>query len=157
MSRVALVLALAAGFAAMSGAAAADSGHVMVKPEELQWKSVPSLPAGAQIAVLEGDLAKDEAFTMRVKFPANFIVPLHTHPTLERVTVLEGTLHLGIGETFEREKAEALGEGALAIMDAGVPMYGFTGDQPTVIQVNGVGPWGIDYLNPEDDPRQKSN
>ena len=131
------------------------SGHLMVLPDQLEWKDVPSLPPGAKWAALEGDPTKAEPFTMRVQFPANYTIPLHTHPVVERVTVLSGTLHFASGEVFDREKAKPLPPGALAVMGGGVPMYGFTGGEPVVIQVNGVGPWGIDFLNPADDPRKK--
>ena len=129
-------------------------GHLTVSPDAIEWSPVGSLPPGAEAAVLEGDPAKAEPFTMRIKFPANYVVPVHTHPAVERVTVLEGTLHLGIGETFDRDAAMALPEGGLAVMDSGVAMYGFTADEGAVIQLNGEGPWGIDYLDPSQDPRQ---
>jgi hypothetical protein len=29
-------------------------------------------------------------------------------------------------------------------------------DEETVVQINSTGPWGINYVNPKDDPRQKT-
>jgi quercetin dioxygenase-like cupin family protein len=151
MARVSVLM-----LAALPALAGAEGmGHLMVTPDQIEWKDVGSLPAGAKAAVLEGDPAKPEAFTMRLWFPANYTIPLHTHPAVERVTVLEGTLHFGIGEVFDRDKADALPTGTLAVMDVGVAMYGFTGDEPVVIQLNGTGPWGIEYLNPDEDPRKQ--
>lgn len=150
-------IALAAGtFGLASTAFAGDpaEGHLMVTPEELEWRPLGSMPAGATVAVLEGDPSKAEDFTMRIRFPADYIIPLHTHPAVERVTVLDGTLYFGVGDTFDREAADTLEPGTLAVMDVGVPMYGYTGDEPALIQLNGRGPWGIEYLNPEDDPRR---
>jgi quercetin dioxygenase-like cupin family protein len=151
----ALALILAVGLPAAGVAGQGHGGHAMVKPDQIQWQEVPSLPSGAKVAVIEGDPAAEGAFTMRISFPPGYTVPLHTHPTVERVTVLAGTFYLGIGDTFERDEAEALPEGSLAVMDAGVAMFGYTGEEPTVIQINGDGPWGIEYLNPEDDPRKQ--
>lgn len=131
-------------------------GHLMVMPDEIEWSDVGSMPPGAKAAVIEGDPSTAEQFTMRIEFPANYTIPLHTHPAVERVTVLDGTLYFGVGDTFDREKAHALTEGTLAVMDPGVPMYGYTKDEPAVIQLNGVGPWGIEYLDPSEDPRQSS-
>jgi quercetin dioxygenase-like cupin family protein len=148
---------LAAGtWGAASAAPSADAagGHLMVMPDELEWGPVGSLPPGATAVVLEGDPSTAEDFTMRIRFPANYDIPLHTHPAIERVTVLEGTLYFGIGKTFDREAVATLPPGTLAVMDVGVPMYGYTGDEPAVIQLNGRGPWGIEYVNPEDDPRR---
>jgi quercetin dioxygenase-like cupin family protein len=152
-----VALGIGAGLAAPSLAEQGHPGHLMVLPDQLEWTDVASLPPGAKIAVLEGDLSKAEPFTMRVQFPPNYTIPLHTHPTVERVTVLSGTLHFGVGDTFDREKAQALPPGTLAVMDSGVSMYGFTGEEPVVIQVNGSGPWGIEYVNAVDDPRKKAD
>jgi hypothetical protein len=76
------------------------SGHVMFTPADLQWADIPSLPPGAKLAVIEGPITEAVPFTFRVKFPANFKVPPHWHPAVERITVLSGTLHLGAGDTF---------------------------------------------------------
>ncbi len=151
VSSIALTVLALAPAASM---AVEKDGHLMVKPDQLEWGPVGSMPPGATAAVLEGDPSKAEDFTMRIKFPANYVIPVHTHPAVERVTVLEGTLYFAVGDTFDRAAAQGFGPGALAVMDVGVPMYGFTGDEPAVIQLNGRGPWGIDYVNPEDDPRQ---
>jgi quercetin dioxygenase-like cupin family protein len=150
---LAIALLAPAGVEAAEGA---HAGHLTVLPDQLEWNAVGSLPPGARAAVLEGDPSKAEDFTMRIEFPANYTIPLHTHPAVERVTVLSGTLHFGVGETFDRAQAQALPPGTLAVMGVGVPMFGFTGGEPVVIQLNGRGPWGIEYVNPADDPRQGS-
>ncbi|HVS01700.1 MAG TPA: cupin domain-containing protein [Thermoanaerobaculia bacterium] len=159
MSRANAILAalvLLLGLGAPALAEDEHPGHLMVLPDQLEWKAVASMPAGARAAVLEGDPSKEQDFTMRIEFPANYTIPLHTHPAVERVTVLSGTLYFAVGDTFDRQKAQAVPAGSLAVMDAGVPMYGFTGDEPVVIQLNSTGPWGIEYLNPDEDPRQAS-
>jgi len=89
-----------------------------------------------------------------VKFPANFKVPPHWHPAIERVTVLSGTLHLGTGDTFDQAKAKALPAGSISIMEPKMHHFAWTGEE-TVVQLSGMGPWGITYVNPADDPRKK--
>jgi quercetin dioxygenase-like cupin family protein len=148
---------LVAGLAPAALAEEQHPGHAMVTPDQIRWQAIGSLPPGARVAVLEGDPAQAGDFTMRVELPANYVVPRHTHPTVERVTVLEGTFYLGIGEVFERDQAQALPPGSLAIMDTGVPMFAYTGAEPVVFQINGTGPWGIDYLDPAEDPRKKAS
>ncbi|MFO7529707.1 MAG: cupin domain-containing protein [Marinobacter sp.] len=128
-------------------------GHVMIEPAELSWKPVGSMAEGAEISILEGDLASGDPFTIRLRLPPNYKVAPHFHPAYERVTVLSGTFHFAQGEEFRRDEARALPTGSLAIMSPGDPMFGYTGDEGTVIQLHGNGPWGIEYLNPEDDPR----
>lgn len=149
-SRTVLSLALAC-FAATSWA---QHGHKMVKPADLKWTDVPSLPVGAKIAVLEGPMNQAVPFTVRLQFPANYRIPPHTHPAVERVTVLSGTFHMGMGEKFDAHKGEALQPGAIMIMQPGTPHYAWT-DTPTVVQLHGTGPWGVTYLNPADDPRKQ--
>lgn len=129
-------------------------GHLLLEPSDLQWKPVASMAKGAQIAVLEGDLqAKGEPFTVRLKLPANYRIEPHTHPEYERVTVLSGTLEFAHGDSFERDELRSLPPGGFAVMPPGVPMFGYT-SRETVIQLHGTGPWGIQYLDPKDDPRK---
>ena len=131
-----------------------QSPHVMFTPADLQWADIPSLPAGAKLAVIEGPITEAVPFTFRVKFPANFKVPPHWHPAVERVTVLSGTLNLGVGDTFDQAKTKALPAGSISIMEPKMHHFGWTGEE-TVVQLSGMGPWGITYINPADDPRKK--
>lgn len=150
--------ALAVALGASGGAAASEDlpyggdGHVLATPDELQWSEVASMAPGAEIAVIEGDPSEEEAFTFRLRLPADYRIDPHIHPAYERVTVLSGTLHFAHGEAFDRAATTALPEGGVAIMAPGAPMFGYT-EEETVIQLHGVGPWGIEYLNPDDDPR----
>lgn len=133
----------------------AMEGHISVVPSEIKWTDAPSIGPGAKLAVLEGDLKQAAPFTMRIMLPPNFKVPAHVHPVFERVTVMSGIFHLGIGEKFDPAKARAYPAGGVAMMPPGMPMFAYTTDQEAVIQIHGTGPWGIDYLNPEEDPRKK--
>src|SRR5262249_4587641 len=61
-------------------------------PAKIEWKAgPPSLPPGAQIAVLEGDPTKEGMFVMRIRVPNAYHIPAHTHPKLERVTITHVT------------------------------------------------------------------
>ena len=90
----------------------------------------------------------------RVKFPPNYQVPPHTHPYAETVTVISGSVGFGMGEKFEK-KGEFGKVGALFANPAKHAHYVWTGDEPAIVQVQFVGPGGIDYINPADDPRKK--
>ncbi|MEX2382782.1 MAG: cupin domain-containing protein, partial [Opitutales bacterium] len=131
-----------------------DNGeHALYHADEIDWHDGPdSLPEGSQIAVLEGDPTQEGFFTARLKFPADYRIPPHTHPRTERVTVLSGEFKLGMGREFDEEDTVSLSEGAFFTMPAGMEHYVQTGSE-TTIQLTGVGPWGIEYVNPEDDPR----
>lgn len=97
-------------------------------------------------------MSKNVPFTARLYFPADYRIDAHTHPEYERVTVLAGTLHFAHGETFDKSATTAMTVGSFAVMPPGAPMYGYT-EEETVIQIHGTGPWGIEYVNPEHDPR----
>jgi hypothetical protein len=130
------------------------SDHMIFTPADVQWADIPSLPGGAKIAVLEGPITEAVPFTFRIKFPANFKVPPHWHPAVERVTVLSGTLHLGKGDAFDQAKATALPAGSISIMQPKINHFAWTSEE-TIVQLSGMGPWGITYVNPADDPRKK--
>lgn len=142
--------------AAASSLAHAQTTHsnVMLSAGDLKWNDAPSVGPGAKIAVIEGPLDKPVPFTFRLRMPANLKVAPHVHPAFERVTVLSGTFHFAHGDTYDEAKTRALAPGDIAIMPPGAPMFGFTREE-TVIQLHGVGPWGIKYLNPADHPRRK--
>jgi len=128
--------------------------HIMVLPDEIQWTAgPPSLPPGAMAAVIEGDPKAAGLFTMRVKLPAGYKVPPHSHPADEHVTVISGKFSMGMGETFDESKAKVMPAGGFAVMMTGSPHFAMA-PEDCIIQLHGQGPWGINYVNPEDDPRK---
>ena len=123
--------------------------------DKLKWQEgPPSLPKGAMIAVLEGDPAKEGPFVMRLKLPDGYRVPPHVHPKTERVTVVSGTFCFGMGEKFDEKACKEMPAGSYGHWPAGMKHFAVTKGE-TVIQLHGTGPWGIQYLNPDDDPRNK--
>ena len=127
----------------------------LVKPDALTWKDNPNIPKGGQVAVLVGDPTKAEVVVQRVKLPANYRVPPHTHPYAETVTVISGSVGLGMGEKFDATKGELVKAGALFAQPAKHAHYVWTGKEGAIIQVQFVGPGDIDYINAADDPRKK--
>jgi quercetin dioxygenase-like cupin family protein len=152
-----LALCGALSAAAQETTAAHQTGHLArVTPAEVQWVPAPAaLPPGAQIAVLEGDPSQPATFTMRVRFPDGYRIQPHTHSGVERVTVLSGTLLLGMGATFDAATMTELPAGSFATTPPGMQHYGMTRGE-TILQINTVGPWTLNYVNPADDPRNRS-
>jgi quercetin dioxygenase-like cupin family protein len=153
------LLTLALALAALGPTAAwaedpSHADHIMVLPADLKWEDAKAAPPGAKMAVIEGPLNEAVPFTFRVKFPANYKLPAHWHPSIEHVTVLSGTLNMGTGDKLDTTKTKALPPGSTAIMPAKTNHFVWTSEE-TVIQVHGVGPQDIIYVNPEDDPRKK--
>ena len=123
----------------------------------MKWMdaSGAGLPAGAKMAVVKGDPAKAAEFTVRIRMPANYTIPPHHHPTDEVVRVVSaGALSYGMGDTLNRSNVGSLTKGYHVTMAAGMNHYAFTTD-PVEVQVNGMGPFQITYVNPADDPRKK--
>lgn len=152
-------LAAAAAISAMAllpGIAVAQQSahpHAFATAKDLKWNDTPALP-GAKLAVIEGPLNEAKPFMMRIKFPANYKVAPHFHSAIEHVTVISGEFVMGVGERFEQGKGTALKPGDVGIMQPKSPHYAYT-TKATEIQVHGVGPWTLTFVNPKDDPRNK--
>jgi quercetin dioxygenase-like cupin family protein len=134
---------------------AADAPHGMYTPDAIKWGDPPPfVPKGAKLAVLYGDPNKEGLFVIRVKIPANYRVPAHSHPTDEVVTVLSGTLLVGMGDKLAPASAKPFPAGSLIVAPAKANHFVLT-KQPTVIEISSMGPLAINYVNPADDPSKK--
>jgi quercetin dioxygenase-like cupin family protein len=153
MNRLGSIVALGVVALLPTGAMSADQ-HVMVEPDSLKWTAAPPvLPKGAQIAILYGDPDKAEPFVFRLKFPAGYKVAGHIHPNDYDLTVLTGTMYLGMGDKFDPARGDGLKAGGFLHLPKGTHHYEWTNDD-TVIQLSGIGPVGMTYLDPADDPRK---
>jgi quercetin dioxygenase-like cupin family protein len=125
-----------------------------VLPDKIAWKpGPPSLPDGAKFAVIEGNPAEAGPFTMRVLLPDGYRIPPHTHAGIEHVTVMKGTFQVGRGDKFDASALTQLPTGAFAALAPGTRHYAEAQGE-TIVQLHGVGPWSLTYINPADDPRR---
>jgi quercetin dioxygenase-like cupin family protein len=115
----------------------------------------PSLPAGARIAVLQGDPGQAALFTIRLDFPDGYTLPPHFHPGDEHLTIIQGTFIVGMGDKADFTNASALAPGAFVTTPAGHHHFAKAKGH-TVVQVHAMGPFGLTYVNPADDPQRKS-
>lgn len=122
---------------------------ISITPDEVQWKDAPGMPKGIQIAILRGDLTKAEPYTMRLKFPANYVIPAHWHTNDEETTVLSGTLHAGQGDKVDKENSKALPAGSFSIVPGKTHHYVWASEE-TIIQNDGMGPRDTHFVNPEE-------
>jgi quercetin dioxygenase-like cupin family protein len=151
---VALLVGSAAIFPAVTLHAAERHHHTVVSADAVTWgPAPPSLPPGAQAAALLGSPAKEGPFVLRLKFPTGFTVPPHRHSKDEFVTVISGRFAVAAGEKLDRS-AKPLAAGSFVHLPAGMPHYAWA-DGETVVQINGVGPFDVKYVDPKDDPRIK--
>lgn len=129
------------------------SDHVIQELSEAQWgPAPPMLPPGAEIAVLDGNPMGDSAYTLRLKFPAGYKIPAHSHPTDEHVTVLSGSVAIGMGDKLDEMGGKALTVGGFALMPAGMNHYAYTKEGATIL-LHGQGPVEFIYVDPATDPR----
>ena len=129
--------------------------HVITELKEATWgPAPPMLPPGAQIAVLAGDPTKAAAYTIRLKFPANYTIPAHSHPTDENVVVVSGAVTFGMGDKVIKSTTSnrTLTVGGFALMPADMNHFAYTTQESTII-LFGQGPVEFKYVNPADDPR----
>ena len=153
-------LALAAGAAAGAlavaapAALAADAHHTVVPVDSVKWgPAPPSLPPGAQASALLGSPAKPGPFVLRLRFPHGFVVPPHRHSKDEMVTVISGRFGVSAGERAELAPQKLLPAGSFVHLPAGMPHFAWA-EGETVVQINGIGPFDVVYVNPDDDPRK---
>jgi ketosteroid isomerase-like protein len=129
--------------------------HTMLAPGEVTWGSTPpGLPEGARAAVISGDPGKPEPYVLRAQLPANYRIAPHWHPTMENITVLSGTVALGMGDKFDESAMKDVPVGGFASLPAEMHHF-FMSKSAATIQVHGMGPFAITYVNPADDPRTK--
>jgi len=149
-------LASAAHTSAQS-ATAAGHPHIALGATDLTWGPAPPvLPAGAQVAVLDGDPFKPGFFSIRLKMPDGYRVAPHWHPTDENIVVVQGTFKIGMGDTYNDKAARELPAGGFTKLPKTMHHYaGAKGE--TIVHIYGEGPFVVNYMNPADDPSRTSS
>ena len=131
----------------IGAAAMAQDQPVTVKPENLKWTDIKGLP-GWKEAVLVGDPEKPGPYVQRIKIPPNALVPPHSHPDTENITVLAGTFGIGEGPKVDKAKGQVLGVGSFYMLPANAVHFAWGGPKGATLQIHGVGPSGITMVEP---------
>jgi quercetin dioxygenase-like cupin family protein len=142
---------------AQQSAQTATGEHKIHLPDQMSWAPAPNmLPPGAMISVLYGDPgATSGNFVARLKVPAGYHVPPHSHPTDENLTVVSGSMLYGVGDQADKAKAAELPVGTYVFLPGNHPHTVWAGDQGFVLEIQAQGPFDITYVNPGDDPRKE--
>ena len=165
ISTIALLLVAVSGSACSqqptsSAGSARNNGSTSSAPSmssasrspEVQWGPAPAVfPAGAEMAVLQGNPGGNGLFTVRLRFPNGYRLAPHFHPTDENVTVISGTFLVGMGETADWKNTMKLKAGGFVTAPANHAHFA-TAQGPTVVQVHAMGPFAMTYVNPADMP-----
>lgn len=135
-------------------AAAAADAPIVSSAKDVKWGPAPPMvPKGAMLAVMSGDPGGTGPVSVRLKMPAGYAIPAHWHPTDEQVTVLSGSISIGMGDVLDKKKGTKLSAGGFGIAPAKMHHYAWTTTGGT-IQLNLMGPLEVNYVNPADDPRK---
>ena len=155
LARFAIGVLACVAFAVPVIAQGTGGTHTLITPTDIKWADAPpSLPKGAKIAVLQGDPGKDGAFVIRMLVPAGgYKIAPHWHTQDEQLTVISGMLYIGMGDKFSKRAARALPRGGFHFLPGKEHHYAFTTGR-TIVQINGNGPFDINYINPADDPQK---
>jgi quercetin dioxygenase-like cupin family protein len=142
---------------AVAEPAAADAvpPHVMLAPGAMKWQPFPPGGPGVSVAVLSGDPEKSGPFVLRIKSPAGARVPPHWHPTDENITVVSGNFAVGMGDAFDAKALKTVPAGSYLLLPRQMRHFAIS-KTPTVVQVHGIGPFQVNFVNPADDPRTKN-
>jgi quercetin dioxygenase-like cupin family protein len=148
-------IGLVVGVSGLMAAPASAQEYTAVMQRDIKWQDAPSIGPGAKTAVIQGDPNSSGPFVMRLKLPAKTTIGVHTHPATENVTVLSGTLYFAAGDKLEPRAAKAFGPGSYFSIEQGKPMFAYTTDKETTLQLHGNGPWGITYLGSKEGAAKK--
>jgi quercetin dioxygenase-like cupin family protein len=130
-----------------------EAGFRSILSEDIDFEPFPSFPPEARLAVVAGDPAKPGLYTTRVKLPSGVKLMPHTHPEDRIYTVISGVFYIGLGEQFDSEKLVAHPPGSVVVLPSGTPHFHWAKSGEYVTQISAIGPLGLDYVDPSDDPR----
>jgi hypothetical protein len=124
--------------------------------EDIEWKPFAVFPPSVRLAVMVGRPSEKGPYMIRVKVPRGVKLMPHTHPEDRIYTVISGIFYIGLGDQFEADKLEAYPPGSVIVLPGSTSHFHWAKSSNYVTQVTAIGPLGIDYVNPKDDPRNRS-
>ena len=124
-----------------------------ILPEDIDWEPFAAFPPGAQLAVVVGHPTQPGPYVTRVRVGSDVKLMPHTHPEDRIYTVISGVFYIGLGEAFDSDKLEAHPPGSVVVLPGGTAHFHWARSGEYVTQITAIGPLGIEYLDPSDDPR----
>jgi quercetin dioxygenase-like cupin family protein len=128
-----------------------------IVPEEIDWKPFAAFPSSVRLAVLVGQPSQEGPYVIRVKVPRGAKLMPHKHPEDRTYTVISGVFYIGLGDQFDAGKLEAYPPGAVIVLPGDTAHFHWAKSGEYITQVNAIGPLGLDYVNPKDDPRNRDS
>ena len=128
-----------------------------ILPEDIAWKSFPAFPPEARLAIMVGDPSKPGPYVIRVKVPSGVKLMPHRHPEDRIYTVISGVFYIGLGDQFDGDKMQAYPPGSVIVLPGGTDHFHWAKSGAYITQVTAIGPLGLEYLHPKDDPRKRGS
>jgi hypothetical protein len=128
-----------------------------ILPEDIDWKPFPAFPPSVRLAVLVGEPSKPGPYLIRVKALSGVKLMPHRHPEDRLYTVMSAVFYIGIGDRFDGDKVQAFPPGTFIVLPGDTPHFHWAKSGEYVTQVSAMGPMGLEYLNPDDDPRRQNS
>jgi quercetin dioxygenase-like cupin family protein len=125
--------------------------------EDIEWKPFAAFPEPIRLANLVGQPSDAGPFVIRVKVPGDVKLMPHIHPEDRVYTVISGVFYIGLGDLFDADKLKAYPPGSVIILPGNTPHFHWAKSGEYVTQVSAIGPLGVHYVNPKDDPRNKED
>ncbi len=125
--------------------------------EDVEWKPFPAFPPQVHLAVVVGNPSEPGPYTTRVKAPHNSKLMPHQHPEDRVYTVISGVFYIGLGDQFDEDKLEAYPPGAVIVLPGNTSHFHWAKSGEYITQITAIGPLGMDYVNPADDPRNQKS
>jgi hypothetical protein len=123
-----------------------------IRSEDLEWKPFAAYPPAARLAVLVGDPQQPGPYVIRVRIPAGTRMMPHKHPEDRIYTVMSGVFYIGLGEQFDESRLTAYAVGTVIVLPGDQPHFHWAKSGDYVTQVTAIGPLGMTYIHPDDDP-----
>ena len=125
--------------------------------EDIDWQSFAAFPPSIRLAVLVGQPSQPRPYMVRVKVPRGVKLMPHKHPEDRTYTVISGVFYIGLGDQFDAEKLEAYPPGSVIVLPGDTSHFHWAKSCEYITQVTAIGPLGLEYVNPKDDPRNANS
>ncbi|HTV66347.1 MAG TPA: cupin domain-containing protein [Bryocella sp.] len=121
--------------------------------EEIEWKAFAAFPPSVRLAVVVGQPSQAGPYTIRVHVPHGVKIMPHRHPEDRVYTVISGVFYIGLGDHFDAGKLQAYPPGAVVVLPGNTSHFHWAKSGEYITQVTAIGPLGLEYVSPNDDPR----
>jgi quercetin dioxygenase-like cupin family protein len=124
--------------------------------QDIDWRPFAAFPPTVRLAVVVGDPSRPAPYTVRVKVPGGVRLMPHRHPEDRVYTVISGVFYIGLGDRFDGDGLQAFAPGSVIVLPGNTSHFHWAKSGEYVTQVSGIGPLGIEYVDPSDDPRKST-